>query len=206
MISYDKASKMEHTVRCDFTRAGHSHAARAEGLGGGIHETLLPAQTESKPIAVVDLVALMLHEHEEVAEIVGIRNCVTQVRFQHGTERRLTFGLTEPFNIADSFGGLALHNDGQPMLPAELIRNCANLLVSLMGIRSLRFLSMLSILHPFMCQVKYTEVSWTVFGASFSSNSSSFVKSSMRPLLMPNGKHPPSFGLMCFSNTVSYLM
>ena len=70
---------------------------------------------------MVDLVALMLHEQEKVTEIVGICNCVTQVRFQHGTERRLTFGLPQPFNIADRFGWLALHNDGQSMLPAELI-------------------------------------------------------------------------------------
>ena len=76
----------------------------------------------------------MLHEQEKVTEIVRICNGVTQVRFQHGTERRLTFGLTEPFNIADRFGGLSLHNDRQPMLPAELIRNCANLLVVAFGV------------------------------------------------------------------------
>ena len=56
-----------------------------------IHETLLPAQTESKPVAVVDLVALMLHEQEKVAEIVRVGNRFAQVCFQHGTERRLTF-------------------------------------------------------------------------------------------------------------------
>ena len=38
------------------------------------------------------------------------------------------------------------------------------------------------------------------------SNSSSFVKSSIRPLVMPRGKHPPSRGLMCFSSAVSYLI
>ena len=69
-----------------------------------------------------------------MSEIVRVGNGVAQVRFQHGTERRLTFGLTEPFNIADRFGGLALHDDGQPMLPAELIRNCANLLVVAFGV------------------------------------------------------------------------
>ena len=69
----------------------------------------------------MDFVALMLHEQEEVAKIVRVGNRIAQVRFQHGTERRLTFGLTEPFNIADRFGGLSLHNDRQPMLPAELI-------------------------------------------------------------------------------------
>ena len=63
----------------------------------------------------------MLHEQEKVTEIVRVGNGIAQVRFQHGAERRLTFGLTEPFNIADRFGGLSLHNDRQPMLPAELI-------------------------------------------------------------------------------------
>ena len=40
---------------------------------------------------MVDLVALMLHEQEEVAEIVRVGNRIAQIRFQHGTERRLTF-------------------------------------------------------------------------------------------------------------------
>ena len=99
-----------------------------------IHETLLPAQSETETVAVVDLVALMLHEQEEVAEIVRVGNRIAQVRFQHGAERWLPFRLAEPFNIADRFGGLSLHNDRQPMLPAELIRNCANLLVVAFGV------------------------------------------------------------------------
>ena len=86
-----------------------------------MHETLLTAQPEAQPIAVMDLVALMLHEQEKVTEIVRVRNGVAQVRFQHGAERRLSFGLPQPFNIADCLGGLTFHNDGQPMLPAELI-------------------------------------------------------------------------------------
>ena len=61
---------------------------------------------------MVNLVALMLHEQEKVTEIVGICNCVTQVRFQHGTERRLPFGLAEPFNVADRFCTLSLKNYG----------------------------------------------------------------------------------------------
>ena len=82
----------------------------------------------------MDLVTFMLHEQEEVAEIVRVGNGFAQVRFQHGAERWLPFGLAEPFNIADRFGGLSLHNDRQPMLPAELIRNCANLLVVAFGV------------------------------------------------------------------------
>ena len=55
-----------------------------------IHIAFLPAQSETQPVAVVDLVALMLHEQEEVAEIVRVGNRIAQVRFQHGAERRLT--------------------------------------------------------------------------------------------------------------------
>jgi len=98
-------------------------------LSSGILKAFLSPQSKAQTVAVVDLVAFMLHEQEKVTEIVRVGNGIAQVRFQHGTERRLTFGLTEPFNIADRFGGLSLHNDRQPMLPAELIRNCANLLV-----------------------------------------------------------------------------
>ena len=77
-----------------------------------IHETLLPAQSETETVSVVDLVALMLHEEKKVAEIVRVGNRIAQLRFQHGAERWLTFGLTEPFNIADRFCTLALKNYG----------------------------------------------------------------------------------------------
>ena len=58
----------------------------------------------------MDLVSFMLHEQEKVTEIVRVCNGVTQVRFQHGSERWLTFGLTEPFNITDCFCTLSLKN------------------------------------------------------------------------------------------------
>ena len=77
-----------------------------------IHIAFLPAQSKAQPVAVVDLVALMLHEQEEVAEIVRVCNRVAQIRFQHGAERRLTFGLAEPFNVADRFYTLSLKNYG----------------------------------------------------------------------------------------------
>ena len=77
-----------------------------------IHIPLLPTQPKAKPVSVMDFVALMLHEQEEVAEIVRVGNGIAQVRFQHGTERRLTFGLTEPFNVADRFCTLSLKNYG----------------------------------------------------------------------------------------------
>ena len=77
-----------------------------------IHETLLPAQSETQPVAVVELVSFMLHEQEKVTEIVGVLDGIVQVRFQHGAERWLPFGLAEPFNIADRFCTLSLKNYG----------------------------------------------------------------------------------------------
>ena len=77
-----------------------------------IHIPFLPAQTEAEPVSMMDLVSFMLHEQEKVTEIVRVCNGIAQVRFQHGTERRLTFGLTEPFNVADRFCTLSLKNYG----------------------------------------------------------------------------------------------
>ena len=89
-----------------------------------IHETLLPAQTESKPVAVVDLVALMLHEQEEVAEIVRVGNRIAQVRFQHGAERWLPFGLAEPFNIADRLPSMMTDSPCSRQSLSEIVRIC----------------------------------------------------------------------------------
>ena len=41
-----------------------------------IHIPLLPAQSKAQPVAVVNLVALMLHEQEKVTEIVRVGNGV----------------------------------------------------------------------------------------------------------------------------------
>ena len=79
----------------------------------------LSAQPEAKTIAVMDLVALMLHEQEEVTKIVGIFNGVAQVCLQHGTECRLTLLLTQPLRIADSFLFIAFQNDAQTMRFAQ---------------------------------------------------------------------------------------
>ena len=73
----------------------------------GIQKAFLPAQTEAQPIAVVDLIAHVLHEQEKVSEIIGILNSRPQIRLQHGTECGLPFGLPQPFHIADRFGGRA---------------------------------------------------------------------------------------------------
>ena len=41
----------------------------------------MTAQLKAQPVAVVDLVALMLHEQKEVTEIVRVGNRIAQVRF-----------------------------------------------------------------------------------------------------------------------------
>ena len=95
---------------CEITRNGAFNVffRKRRVFALRIHETLLPAQSETETVAVVDLVALMLHEQEEVAEIVRVGNRIAQVRFQHGAERWLPFGLAEPFDVADGFCVLSL--------------------------------------------------------------------------------------------------
>ena len=68
---------------------------------------------------MMDLIPLMLHEQEEVAQVVGVLDGVPQVRFQHGAEGGLAPALPQPLNVADRPGRRALHDDGQSMLPAE---------------------------------------------------------------------------------------
>ena len=69
----------------------------------------------------MDLIPLVLHEQEEVTEIVRVRNRIAQVRFQHGAECRLAFLLTQPLRIADSFLFIAFQNDAQTMRFAQPI-------------------------------------------------------------------------------------
>ena len=85
----------------------------------GALESLLPPQAEAEPAAMMDLIPLMLHEQKEVAEVVGVPDGVMQICLQHGAEGGLPLGLAQPLNVADRPGRLALHDDGQSMLPAE---------------------------------------------------------------------------------------
>ena len=83
---------------------------------------------------MVDFPAHVLHEHEEVARVVGVLNGRPQVRLQHGAEGGLALALPQLFDVTDGLGGLVLHNYGQSMLPAQPIRDCSNLaVVSLIG-------------------------------------------------------------------------
>ena len=90
-------------------------------LPAGVHESLLPPQTKAQTIPVTDFPAHMLDEHEEMAQVVGVLNGGAQVLLQHRAEGGLPPGLAQPFDVADGLGGLALHDDRQPMLPAQSV-------------------------------------------------------------------------------------
>ena len=85
----------------------------------GVLKSLLSTQAETEPAAMMDLIPLMLHEQEEVAEVVGVPDGIPQIRLQHRAEGGLPLGLAQPLNVADRPGRRALHDDGQSMLPAE---------------------------------------------------------------------------------------
>ena len=87
----------------------------------GVLKSLLSTQAETEPAAMMDLIPLMLHEQEEVTEVVGVPDGIPQICLQHGTEGGLPPGLAQPLNVADRPGRRALHDDGQSMLPAESV-------------------------------------------------------------------------------------
>ena len=82
---------------------------------------------------MLDLPALVFHEQEEVAQVVGVLDGVPQVRLQHGAEGELAPGLPEPLRIADRPGPLALQDDGQAMFPAQPVRDGPDLPVVTLG-------------------------------------------------------------------------
>ena len=61
---------------------------------------------------MMDLIPLMLHEQEEVAEVVGVPDGIPQICLQQGAEGGLPPGLAQPLNVADRPGRRALHDDG----------------------------------------------------------------------------------------------
>ena len=90
-------------------------------LPAWVHEPLLSPQSEAQTIAVVDLISAMLHQHEEVAQVVGVLDSCPQIRLQHRAEGGLALGLPQPFDVTDRLGRLAFHDDRQPMLPAQTV-------------------------------------------------------------------------------------
>ena len=57
---------------------------------------------------MLDLIALVLHDEEEVSDIVGILYGLPQIRLQHGAEGRLALALPQPLDITDCLFCLAL--------------------------------------------------------------------------------------------------
>ena len=83
----------------------------------------------------MDLIAPMLHKKEKVTEIVGILNGVTQIRFQHGTERRLALFLTHIIgNIMLLVPGVAFVNALRDMIGGDMmsgiLRVCESILLA----------------------------------------------------------------------------
>src|SRR5699024_10019849 len=96
----------------DFLQIAKECSADTVLCEGGIFSAwilkpLLPPQTESQTVSVADLVALVLHEQEEVSQVIGVLNGLPEIRLQHGAEGGLTPGLTQPLHIAHGFGGLS---------------------------------------------------------------------------------------------------
>ena len=83
---------------------------------------------------MADLPAHVLHEHEEVAQVVGVLDGRPQVRLQHGPEGGLALAPPQPFDVTDGLGGSSLHDDRQPMFPAETVRGGTELLVVGLGV------------------------------------------------------------------------
>ena len=86
-----------------------------------------------------DLPALVFHEQEEVAQVVGVLDGVPQVRLQHGAEGGLSPGLPEPLRITDRPGPLALQDNGQAVFPAQAVRDGPDLPVVALGIAVVLF-------------------------------------------------------------------
>ena|GEM_PF-4590611 len=68
---------------------------------------------------MLDLISLVLHDEEEVTDIVGILYGLPQIRLQHCPEGGLAPALPQPLNVADGLICFSLHDDGQAMFPAQ---------------------------------------------------------------------------------------
>ena len=86
----------------------------------GDHESAPVPRRRKAPKAVspwLIFVAHVLHEQEEVAQVVGVRYGGAQILLQHGAEGGLAPGPAQPLNVADRLGGLPLEENGQGRAP-----------------------------------------------------------------------------------------
>ncbi len=70
---------------------------------------------------MLNLIALMLHQHKEMPQIVSRLNTLAQIRLQHRAECGLASALSQPFGIAYRLTvcPLAKRNNRQTTLPAQ---------------------------------------------------------------------------------------
>ena len=68
---------------------------------------------------MLDLISLVLHDEEEVTDVVGILDSLPQICLQHGAEGGLAPALPQPLDVTDRLFSLALHDNGQAVFPAQ---------------------------------------------------------------------------------------
>ena len=117
-------SKSGPLTRLDFlqiAKDGSADTVLCEGciFSAWILEPFLPPQAKPQAVSVADLVALVLHEQEEVSQVISVLNGLPEIRLQHGAEGGLTLGLTQPLHIAHGYGCLSGEDHGQAVLPAQ---------------------------------------------------------------------------------------
>ena len=106
-------------------------------LPSGTQVPLLPPEAKGQAVSVFDFVPHPLHKGVEVTKAVCLPDCRPQVRFQHGAEGGLAFGLPQPLHIADGAGRflrVPRHDNRQAMLPAQAVRRGAYLAVVAPGV------------------------------------------------------------------------
>ena len=76
----------------------------------------------------------MLHEHEEMAIIVGVLNGPPEIRREHSPKGRLAALFPEPFDVAHGPWRLTLHNDGEAVFFAQPVGDSAYLPIVALGV------------------------------------------------------------------------
>lgn len=76
------------------------------------HELFLTPKAETEAIPMLDLIALMLHDEEEVTDVVGVLDGLPQIRLQHGAEGGLALALPQPLDVTDRLFSLTLQDNG----------------------------------------------------------------------------------------------
>ena len=80
------------------------------------------------------LIPLVLHDEEEVADVVGVLYGLPQIRLQHAAEGGLPLGSAEPFYVAYCLGRFPLHDYRETMLSTQPVRDGPDLPVVALSI------------------------------------------------------------------------